>query len=217
MRLGGRLTVITALIVGALAGQVAHGDDEPAVPGLAHRSADASLEAVRTGSTIQETPTSPPPPAAPPATTPAGADRNVVRIDWLEIPADSGTGRRVVYSKSLQRVWLIEEDGTLHDTHRVSGRMDQPNPGTYSVWSRSTTTCAMRHPDICMRWMVRFAHSRSGDNIGFHEIPRRHGVPLQTEEMLGAPLSGGCVRQATSDAILMWDWAQLGTVVVVVG
>jgi hypothetical protein len=94
--------------------------------------------------------------------------------------------------------------------------MDQPNPGTYAVWSRSPTTCASKHPDICMRFMVRFALSRSGDNIGFHEIPRQHGVPLQTEEMLCAPLSGGCVRQATADAILMWDWAQLGTVVVVV-
>ena len=37
----------------------------------------------------------------------------------------------------------------------------------------------------------------------------------QTEEKLGAPLSGGCVRQGTDDAILMWDWAQIGTVVVV--
>jgi len=217
MRAGRRLTILAVLPILVLAGQVAHGDEpvDEQLAGVARGPAVATIGATR-GSSIQETPTSPPPPPQlPPATTPYDEDRNVVRIDWLEVPPDSGSGRRVVYSKSLQRVWLIEEDGTLYNTHRVSGRMDQPNPGTYAVYSRSLTTCSNKHSNICMRWMVRFAHSRSGDNIGFHEIPRRDGVPLQTEEKLGAPLSGGCVRQGTDDAILMWDWAQLGTVVVV--
>jgi lipoprotein-anchoring transpeptidase ErfK/SrfK len=33
---------------------------------------------------------------------------------------------------------------------------------------------------------------------------------------LGQALSGGCVRQATDDAIVTWNWAQIGTVVWVV-
>jgi lipoprotein-anchoring transpeptidase ErfK/SrfK len=64
--------------------------------------------------------------------------------------------------------------------------------------------------------MVRFAWSRRGDNIGFHEIPKRNGVPMQPDAQLGRPLSGGCVRQATADAIVTWNWASIGTVVVVV-
>jgi lipoprotein-anchoring transpeptidase ErfK/SrfK len=40
-------------------------------------------------------------------------------------------------------------------------------------------------------------------------------VPLQSESQLGQPLSGGCVRQSTSDAIWTWNWAYLGTKVVV--
>jgi L,D-transpeptidase-like protein len=135
--------------------------------------------------------------------------------DSLIVPADSGTGRRVVYSKSIQRVWMIDENELIYNTHRVSGRPDSPPLGTFEVYSRSTTTCAMLHPDICMRWMVRFAH-KGNNNIGFHEIPRRNGVALQTNDQLGLALSGGCVRQSTDDAIVMWDWAQLGTVVVVV-
>ena len=214
MRIG-RLILLAAVPVLVMAGQVAHGDDSQAVPGAAHTAADVAKGATR-GTAIQETPTLPPPPVQlPPETSPYNQDRNIVRADWLEVSPDSGSGRRVVYSKSLQRVWLIEEDGTLVHTHRVSGRMDQPNPGTYSVWSRSPVTCSLKAPSICMRYMVRFAKARSGDNIGFHEIPRQNGVPLQTEEKLGAPLSGGCVRQGTDDAILMWEWAQIGTVVVV--
>ena len=63
--------------------------------------------------------------------------------------------------------------------------------------------------------MVRFAHGGEGGNIGFHEIPFQYGRPVQSISQLGQPLSGGCVRQSTPDAIWMWGWAQLGTKVVV--
>ncbi|MCB9393618.1 MAG: L,D-transpeptidase [Acidimicrobiaceae bacterium] len=136
--------------------------------------------------------------------------------DRTALPAGSGEGRRVVYSKVRMRVWRVEADGSVSATYRVSGRITQPKAGTYEVWSRSPFTCAMLHPDICMRYMVRFAFAASGQNIGFHEIPARNGVPLQTADQLGLAQSGGCVRQATADAIEMWEWAQIGTKVVVV-
>jgi lipoprotein-anchoring transpeptidase ErfK/SrfK len=176
-----------------------------AVPMAYGQDVDTGAEGTGTatrGTAVQVADTQPPP--------------STVAGDSLEIPADSGSGRRIVYSKGIQRIWLIEADGTIFDTHRVSGRMDQPNYGTYAVWSRSEFTCSASHSNICMRWMVRFAHSRRGDNIGFHEIPKRDGVPMQTNDQLGDPLSGGCVRQATEDAMVTWNWAQLGTVVVVV-
>ncbi len=189
-----RLIALIALAGIAVAAPIAYGGDldDPA---------DSSGTATR-GTAVQVADTQPPP--------------STVVGDSLEIPADSGVGRRVVYSKGVQRVWLIEDDGTIFNTHRVSGRMDQPNYGTYAVWSRGEFTCSNAHSNICMRFMVRFARSRRGDNIGFHEIPKRDGVPMQTDERLGEPLSGGCVRQATDDAITTWNWAQLGTSVVVV-
>jgi lipoprotein-anchoring transpeptidase ErfK/SrfK len=67
-----------------------------------------------------------------------------------------------------------------------------------------------------MRWMVRFTRG-SRLPIGFHDIPRsRSGRPLQTEAQLGTYRSHGCVRQATVDARALYDWAPLGTTVVVV-
>ena len=188
-----RVIALTAVVGLVVAAPIAYGGD-------LDDSADGTGTATR-GTAVQVADTQAPP------STELG--------DSLEIPANSGTGRRVVYSKGIQRVWLIEEDGTIYDTHRVSGRMDQPNYGTYTVWSRSEFTCSNAHSNICMRFMVRFAHSRRGDNIGFHEIPKRDGVPMQTYDQLGEPLSGGCVRQATEDAIITWNWAQIGTVVVV--
>ena len=171
-------------------------------------AADAPAAATR-GSSIQETPTLPPPPTEEPTTTVPAAPPNT------DVPYLSGAGRRVVYSKNQMRVWIVDANNVTLRTYRVSGRFGQPNPGTYHVFSRSTYTCNIDHPNICMRFMVRFAQGPLGDNIGFHEIPKKDGVPIQSDSQLGQALSGGCVRQATADAIYMWDFAGIGTTVVV--
>jgi lipoprotein-anchoring transpeptidase ErfK/SrfK len=136
------------------------------------------------------------------------------------LPPNSGTGRRVVYSNSRQRIWAVEADGTVVKTHRVSGKQGIPYAGTYSVWSRSMYTYAVQNPSIRWRYMVRFAHTPRGGNVGFHEIPTQCNAQgscwrLQTDAQLGTPLSGGCVRQSTLDAVWMWNWAGIGTKVVV--
>lgn len=197
---------------------------EPARPAAAPAAASST-----TSSTAPTTTTTAAPPlivVVPPAATPSrGTQKQVTDTlpappkpdDWL--PDNSGEGRRIVYSKSKQRVWLVEADGTVVKTHRVSGRLtwNQPTPGTYSVFSRSSYTCNIKNPAICWRYMVRFTKGPEGDNIGFHEIPKRNGVPVQSEAQLGTALSSGCVRQATADALVVWNWAPVGTKVVVLG
>lgn len=171
-------------------------------------AADAPAPATR-GSSIQESPTLPPPPSEEPTTTQVEAPPDT------GVPYASGAGRRVVYSKNQMRVWIVDATNVTIRTYRVSGRFGQPTPGTYQVFSRSSYTCNIDHPNICMRFMVRFAHGPKGDNIGFHEIPKENGVPIESDAQLGQALSGGCVRQATADAMFMWDFAGIGTTVVV--
>ena len=132
-------------------------------------------------------------------------------------PVDGGSGRRVVYSKSQQTVWAYDENNTIIKMHRVSGRQDprDPPPGTYQVWSRSLRTFSINNPTITWNYMVRFAKGDRDGNIGFHDIPYQYGRPVQTIDQLGQALSGGCLRQAPEDAIWMWNWAQIGTVVIV--
>jgi lipoprotein-anchoring transpeptidase ErfK/SrfK len=137
----------------------------------------------------------------------------------FSLPANSGTGRRAVYSKSLQKVWVVDGSGRLIKEHRVSGKQlwCDPRPGTYSVFSRSRYTFALSNPSIIWGYMVRFTKGCQGGNIGFHEIPtnKNTGRKVQSISQLGTPLSGGCVRQGVSDAIWMWNWAYVGTKVVV--
>jgi L,D-transpeptidase catalytic domain len=186
------------------------GDGGPVDVPIANNIAPADAPAPATrGSSIQETPTVGPPATEEPTTTVVAAPPDT------GVPFASGAGRRVVYSKNQMRVWIVDSNNVTVRTYRVSGRFGQPTPGTYQVFSRSTFTCNIDHPNICMRFMVRFAHGPLGDNIGFHEIPKRDGVPIQSDAQLGQALSGGCVRQATDDAIFMWDFAGIGTTVVV--
>lgn len=140
------------------------------------------------------------------------------------LPANSGAGRRIVYSKSNQWVWLIEADGRIVKDHQVSGnrQWNLPRVGTYQVSSKSMHTCSIENPSLCWRYMVRFARGPNAtwrDNIGFHEIPINinSGAPVQGEWQLGEPLSGGCIRQATPDAVFLWNWTPVGTTVVVLG
>lgn len=135
---------------------------------------------------------------------------------WLGValPADSGDGRRIVYSNSAQRIWLVDDRNRVEDSWLVSGRRGVPRPGTYSVFSKSRRTSA-GHDGITMEYMVRFAHGRSLA-IGFHSIPvYTSGRPLQTEAELGQYRSAGCVRQRLPQAAQLYGWADVGTTVVV--
>jgi hypothetical protein len=145
----------------------------------------------------------------------ARSDESRSRVALQSAPADSGSGRRVVFSEDLQRVWLVERDGSVARTYLVSGSVtDNLDPGTYAVYSRSERAWGIDDSGT-MKWFVRFTR---GDNaaIGFHDIPIDDGVPLQTVAQLGTPMSHGCIRQREADARALWDFAPIGTTVVVV-
>jgi lipoprotein-anchoring transpeptidase ErfK/SrfK len=130
------------------------------------------------------------------------------------LPADSGDGRRVVFSEGQQRVWLVAAGDRVRHTYLVSGSVyDNLDPGTYSVYSRSEQAWGIDDSGS-MKYFVRFAHGDTAA-IGFHDIPVDDGQPVQTVAELGTPLSHGCIRQRRADAKLMWAFAPIGTKVVV--
>jgi len=133
------------------------------------------------------------------------------------VPASSGSGRRIVFSQSRQRVWLM---GTRPDdvqrTYLVSGSVTHNlQPGTYSVYSRSRWAVGVDDSGV-MQYFVRFTQGPTGAAIGFHTIPTKNGVPLQTKAELGSAQSHGCIRQNLPDAVALWNFAPVGTPVVVV-
>jgi hypothetical protein len=146
----------------------------------------------------------------------AGVRAESPAVDAKALPAGSGSGRRIVFDQSAQRIWLVDGDGHVKRTYLGSGSLlDNLHPGTYSVFSRSRWAVGVDDSGV-MQYFVRFTHGPSGAAIGFHTIPTKGGMPLQSESELGTPQSHGCIRQRTSDAIALWEFAPEGTTVVVV-
>lgn len=138
----------------------------------------------------------------------------VAREAEKTLPAGSGEGRRVVFSESRQRVWLVS-DGGVEKTYLVSGSIyDNLEPGTFEVYSRSEDAIGIDDSGT-MKYFVRFTQGDTGAAIGFHDIPVLDGERVQGFDELGTPLSHGCIRQRRSDAIALWEFAPLGTTVVV--
>jgi lipoprotein-anchoring transpeptidase ErfK/SrfK len=132
------------------------------------------------------------------------------------LPASSGSGKRIVYGIAAQQVWLVDAADAVVRTYMVSGsKYDQLDPGTYEVFSKSETTTSW-HGTETMEYMVRF-HRGARANIGFHDIPvdTSSGTEVQTLAELGTALSDGCIRQDVVDAQALWDFAPVGTPVVV--
>ncbi|MBD8605333.1 L,D-transpeptidase [Aeromicrobium sp. CFBP 8757] len=210
-----------ALAVAALGLTAVVGAAAAVVPQLGTDAADArQAVAAPGGTTPTVTQAAPVEQAAPSTVTEPQVDVDVdavaLAVDDPAVPADSGEGRRIVFSETEQRVWLVDADETVERTYPVSGsRFDNLDPGTYRVQSKTRDATAFDASGT-MEYFVRFATGFS-EPIGFHSVPRDNdGVLEQTKAQLGTPLSAGCVRQWKPDAIALWEFAPVGTPVVVI-
>ncbi len=182
----------------------------------ATQGTDGGTEGVTDGTTPPADRT----PRSPSSTTSNDATENSAQADaqsLTALPGDSGSGRRIVFSQSRQRVWLVGAGpDDVQRTYLVSGSVtDNLQPGTYSVYSRSRWAVGVEDSGV-MQYFVRFTRGPTGAAIGFHSIPTKNGVPLQSRSQLGTPQSHGCIRQNLPDAIALWNFAPDGTKVVVV-
>lgn len=112
---------------------------------------------------------------------------------------------------SEQRLYQ-ELNGIVIGSYPVSsGKAATPTPiGTYSVlnkhpraWSKSASL-----------WMPYWMGFRA-DGYGLHELPEWPGGKKEGKAHLGTPVSHGCVRMGEGVAKLLYDWAPIGTKVVI--
>lgn len=130
---------------------------------------------------------------------------------------DAVDGKRVVYDRAGQRVWAIDDEGRVVRSYLVSGSQYRNEvPGVHTVYSKTESALGW---DLTadLPYMIRYTQTERG-HIGFHAIPnwRATGEMLQTVDELGQKLSGGCTRQALEDAQFLWEFADVGTKVVVI-
>jgi lipoprotein-anchoring transpeptidase ErfK/SrfK len=206
MRAVALVVAVSTVLIGAMAFALTRDDGTgvvapETVPVANAADTPVSASSTGAGTTSDTTPTT----TIPPSPTDVTAN---------PLPTNSGEGRRMVFSLSSQRIWWVESDGSVIRTGLGSGQPDSPVPGTYAVYSR--TEFATGLDGSKMQKFVRFTKGPNGWAIGFHSIPTVAGVPVQTEAELGQPLSHGCIRQGEADADFTWQFAPVGSTVVVV-
>jgi hypothetical protein len=126
------------------------------------------------------------------------------------LPADSGTGKRVVYSLSRQQVWAVAADGSVARQFSVTAGSAAPAPGSYAVYSRSSS--GRGGDGLSVLYVVRFAHSQPGNVVVGFDAP---ATPVGGAGSTAAPL-GGAIREGQEDARFLWTFAPLRSAVVVV-
>ena len=202
--LGSSLVVTTVAVLGGLGAlpSAAGGDPQPAT------AAAVAGTTSTTGSTPSSTPT--PTTGTAPSDIPEPAQQDDPAEDTT-LPTGTGHDKRIVFSQSRQRVWLVSGGRHVVRTYLVSGSLtDNLHPGTYSVYSRSEQAWGIDDSGT-MRYFVRFTQGDAGAAIGFHDIPIDEGKRVQTTAQLGTPQSHGCIRQLRADAVALWDFAPVGT------
>lgn len=123
------------------------------------------------------------------------------------LPADSGTGQRVVYALAKERVWLVDADDQVTRTYRVKPSTVHPVPGEYHVTSRTDQITGS--DGVPIEHVVLFA-SLDGTVIGFSAA-----VDGSLADPDPAQKTGG-IRQARADGLALWEFTSADSTVVVV-
>lgn len=123
------------------------------------------------------------------------------------LPDASGTGERVVYSLSRDRVWLVGANERVTRTYEVWPGTVDPQPGTYEVTSRTEQVTGT--DGVPVENVVIFGYA--GDTVvGFSAAVDGSAPDLDPSEKAGG------IRERTADGDAMWRFATVGTPVVVV-
>lgn len=125
------------------------------------------------------------------------------------VPDDSGTGRRIVYSLSQDRVWLIDASDSPRRTFPVWPGTVDPDPGTYTVGTRSEPVTT-GSDGVRIQHIVYFA-AKSGVNIAFS-----HAVDGSSPPPAASGTQTGGIRTKKPDGTALWAFATTGTTVRVV-
>ena len=126
------------------------------------------------------------------------------------LPANSGTGARIVYGEAAKRVWLVGSGESVVRTFAVvPGTVTAPT-GNYSVTNRLAAVTGTDGTPV--QYVVLFAKAQvDGSNtaFGFDAVANVTGMPPAPNSRTGG------VRMAQADAQALWNFSSLGTKVVV--
>lgn len=122
------------------------------------------------------------------------------------LPANSGSGTRIVYSPSARRAWLVE-NSTVERTMTVVPGTVTPPAGSYTVYGKRPGS--LGGDGVTVLYVVSF-DSSAPNTFGFDAEAGVAGLPPAPKGHTGG------IRMTQIDAQLLYEFASVGTTVVVV-
>ncbi|KKU54865.1 MAG: ErfK/YbiS/YcfS/YnhG family [Candidatus Moranbacteria bacterium GW2011_GWE2_47_10] len=111
------------------------------------------------------------------------------------------------------QVMVLFENGEVLDAYLVSSGkrgMDTPT-GTFQVYNKAPKPWSKKYSLFMPYWM---ALTSSGE-YGIHELPEWPGGYKEGANHLGIPVSHGCVRLGVGPAQRTYEWADIGTPIII--
>jgi LysM repeat protein len=129
---------------------------------------------------------------------------------YLPIP-----GKRVVVSIADQRMRAYKDGELVYDWPISTGMAESPtHTGVFQVLSKEENAYASLW-DLWMPHFIAIYEAGPGFHNGFHGLPTLSSGRRLWEGLLGSPASYGCIILGLEEAETLYEWAEVGVVVVV--
>jgi lipoprotein-anchoring transpeptidase ErfK/SrfK len=124
-------------------------------------------------------------------------------------------GKKIVVSLDEQRTRVYENGQLRFDWISSTGIESSPtHRGTFQVLSKHEEAYASQW-DLWMPYFISVYPAGGGVENGFHELPILANGTRLWEGALGHPASYGCIILGIPAAKTLYDWAEIGTVVII--
>ncbi|MCX7683030.1 MAG: peptidoglycan binding domain-containing protein [Anaerolineae bacterium] len=140
-----------------------------------------------------------------------------ITIPSLDVlfPLPLVTERRIVVDLSDQRLYAYQGDALVFDFTASTGIPSSPTiPGVFQVLSKEEEAYASSW-DLWMPHFMGIYYTAPDFVNGIHGLPTLSNGTRLWEGVLGRPVSYGCVVLGLREAATLYEWAPLGTLVVI--
>jgi len=139
----------------------------------------------------------------------------------LKKPNTDGTyAQRYIEIDISQQRMYIWENGSVVATHSVSTGLYYPTPpGKYAILNKAPNAYSDIYHVWMPYWMAFYLDPKVNAYLGIHELPYwvdGSGTQIRRpSNFIGSPHTGGCVSLDVGEAQEVYNWAQVGTAVLV--
>lgn len=122
------------------------------------------------------------------------------------------TGKYIDVNLATQIMTLFN-NGTLIDSYLISsGKQGMDTPvGTHQIYNKHPRPWSKAYGLYMPYWMAITPDGK----YGIHELPEWPGGYKEGQNHLGIPVSHGCMRLGVGPAASLYNWAEIGTPVIV--